>query len=176
MSDATASDYAWFTETYRGSLCVSGFCLTLVRDLSPAEVLARIGGTGAGDPPLHAYAAAGGAALLEPAGHAGTLAETTRLLSRGTATATVALDAAGALSFLYAVDGRLVTGLADGGTTRFGAAPDRLRHQLREICRAGDPPAPVPAALALAERAAGVRLAPGHLCGPALTGSAGHLY
>jgi hypothetical protein len=200
MSGVTASGYAWFEEEYGGSLCLSGFCLTFARDLSPEETFCRIGVTAKppgdpGDPPtdypITAYAAIGGTVLLEENGYAGTLVEVTRRLSAGTVTAAVFVNVNADQQFVYAADGRLITGFEpDGPDSRWGADPDRLLAHMRELgmpteedeARAyldADPEDeydPIITALALAERATGVRLTADHLTRPALTGSAGHLY
>ncbi|RCG22797.1 hypothetical protein DQ384_34935 [Sphaerisporangium album] len=143
MADATAADYAWFEEKYGDSLWASGFCLTFVRDLSPEEAFRRVGVAGrpADDPgktsdarPIAAYAAIGGAVLLEDEGRAGTLTEVTRRLSAGTVTAAVCHDAEDGPQFLFAADGHLVTGFEPGAPDgRWGASPDRLLPQMRAL-------------------------------------------
>ncbi|GAA3826456.1 hypothetical protein GCM10022226_53980 [Sphaerisporangium flaviroseum] len=195
MSGATAADYAWFEEEFGDSLCVSGFCLTFVRDVSPEEALHRIGVTAEQAKDVHkipaehlvtAYAVIGGTVLLEEEGYAGTLVEVTRRLSAGTIMAAVYHDGNLDRQFLYSADGHLITGFApDGPGARWGGDPDRLVVQMRQL---GMPTAgslrdddheradPLLTALALAERATGVRLTRDHLTGPALMGSAEHLY
>lgn len=199
MSGPTAADYAWFDDEFGESLCVSGFCLTFVHDLSPEEAFERLGITpekaetldwGMVDHPVAAYAAIGGTVLLEDSGYAGTLTEVTRRLSAGTAMAAVFLDVESHQQFLYAADGHLVTGFeTDGPDQRWGRAPDRLLDQMRELGMPLDEEAveayldggddgydPVLTAFALAERATGVRVTAGHLRRPPLVGSARHLY
>ncbi|WP_405140731.1 DUF6461 domain-containing protein [Sphaerisporangium sp. NBC_01403] len=154
------------------------------------------------DRPIAACAAIGGTVLVETGGYAGTLAEVTRRLSEGTVTAAVhrGLDP----QFVYAADGQLVTGFEpDAPYLRWGRHPDRLLAHMRELgmptgedelhdqqdddgrndghdesdestdAGADDP---VIAAVALAERATGVRVTAAHLARPALVGSAAHLY
>ncbi|WP_214412286.1 DUF6461 domain-containing protein [Sphaerisporangium fuscum] len=197
MSGATAADYAWFDEKYGESLCVTGFCLLFVRQVSPEEAFRRVGvtaepvepsGWSLQEHPLAAYPAVGGSVLLEAGGRMGTLVEVTRRLSAGTVMATVFLGVDDQRQFLYAADGRLVTGFeTDGPDSRWGDAPDRLADQMREIGIPVDEKDvddrlddeefdPVLAAMALAERATGVRVTAAHLGRPALVGSARHLY
>ncbi|MFC4534684.1 DUF6461 domain-containing protein [Sphaerisporangium dianthi] len=194
MNGATAADYAWFDEEYDGR----PFCLTFVRDVDPEEALRRIGVTPGpaaevdwasfGDHPIAAYPAIGGAALLEYNGYAGTLAEAVRLLSAGTVMAAVFVNVNADQQFVFAADGLLVTGFEpDGSDERWGADPDRLLPQMLDLgmptkdeeadaALDDDEYDPVLTVMALAERATGVRVTRGHLAGPALAGSAAHLY
>ncbi|WP_248960824.1 DUF6461 domain-containing protein [Sphaerisporangium perillae] len=197
MSGATAADYAWFDEEYGESFVITGFCLTFVKDVVPEEALRRIGVTP--DPaaglddisghPIAAYAAFGGTVLLEPNGFAGTMTEVVRRLSAGTAMASVFLNVNAHQQFLFAADGRLVTGFEpDGPDVRWGADPDRLLPYMSDLGMPteeeevdaaldddeGDDP--ILTTMALAERATGVRLTRDHLARPALIGSSGHLY
>ncbi|MFC4586049.1 DUF6461 domain-containing protein [Sphaerisporangium corydalis] len=194
MGGVTAADYAWFREEPGESLCRSGGCLTFVRDMSPEEAFHRLGVTpepaGRGvvpdptDGPGHlisAYPAIGGTVLLEGGGYAGTLAEVTRRLSAGTAMAAVSLGTASGLEFLFAADGQAVTGFRpDEPHERWGRDPDRLLGHMRDLGMPvdGDDDGfdPLGAALALAERATGVRVTRAHLTVRPLTGSAEHLY
>jgi hypothetical protein len=193
MSSGTAADYAWFDEKYGDSLCVSGFCLTFVRDLSPEEAFRRLGVTAeqVDDPDepftdhqISAHPAFGGTVLLEENGYAGTMTEVTRRLSPGTAMAAVFLNVNAHQQFVYAADGHLITGFEpDGPDARWGADPDRLLGFMRDLGMPTDEADldeddddPILTAFALAERATGVRVTADHLLRPALVGSAGHLY
>ncbi|MGW4640608.1 DUF6461 domain-containing protein [Sphaerisporangium sp. NPDC004334] len=192
MNGATAADYAWFDEEYEGW----PFCLTLVKDVDPEEALRRIGVTPlpgseleqVHDFPIAACPAIGGTALLEYNGFAGTLAEVIRRLSPGTVMAAVFLNVNADQQFVFAADGRLVTGFEpDGSDARWGDDPDRLLPQMLDLgmptkdeeadaALDDDDYDPILTVMALAERATGVRVTHEHLRRPAFAGSAAHLY
>ncbi|GGL02652.1 hypothetical protein Sme01_19730 [Sphaerisporangium melleum] len=197
MSDATAADYAWFDEEFGESFGSLGFCLTFVRDLDPEEALRRLGVTPrpvtaadlATPETITAGPAIGGCTLLEVNGFAGTLTEVVRRLSAGTVTAAVFVNVNRDQQFVFAADGRAVTCFEpDGSDERWGDDPDRLLPQMLALGMPtkedeaeaaldddeGDDP--IITALALAERATGVRVTRDHLHALTLAGSVSHLY
>ncbi|GAA2851229.1 hypothetical protein GCM10010517_08800 [Streptosporangium fragile] len=191
MSGATAADYAWFEEQYGGSLGVSGFCITFVRGLTPAEAFDRIGvtaGEGADaddfdldEYPIIASTAIGGTILIEDNGFAGVQDHVAERLSRDTVTAAVFRNVNFDQQFVYAENGRVVLQFEpDGPDARWGGSERMLAH-MRDLgmpLNEFDDPDEhyLLTAFALAERATGVRLLPTHIEEPALIGTAEHLY
>lgn len=193
MTRATALDYLWWEE-FRGGLGVSGFCFTLVAGLRPAEVLERLAVKP--DAPLQAMGyievgpAEGGSVIVEPAGHMGIMRDAVVPLSAATALATVHKNVLQHAMFIYAVDGKVITGLDPmfPDAPRWGAEPDRLLSHLADLGLADEFDEDdeewlalggryVETALALAERCTGIRLTPEHVRGPLPhAASVAHLY
>ncbi|MEU4508168.1 DUF6461 domain-containing protein [Nonomuraea wenchangensis] len=196
MTRATALDYLWWEE-FRGGLGVSGFCFTLVAGLKPAEVLERLAVEP--DEPLQAVGyievgpAEGGSVIVEPAGYTGIMRDAVVPLSAATALATVHNNVLQHATFIYAVDGKVITGLDPmfPAAPRWGAEPDRLLPHLEDLGLVDefdefdedDEEWPalggrhVETALALAERCTGIRLLPEHVRGPLPhAASVAHLY
>lgn len=193
MTRATTQDYLWWEE-FRSSLGVSGFCFTLVAGLQPAEVLERLAVKP--DEPLQAEGyievgpAEGGSIIVEPAGYMGIMRDAVRPLSAATVLASVHNNVNQHARFIYAVDGKVITGLDPmfPDEPRWGAEPDRLLPHLEDLGLVDEFDeddeewqAPrgrfVEAALALAERCTGIRLTPEQVRGPLPhAASVAHLY
>ena len=123
----TAADYAWFVEEFPS--LAEAYCLTLVRDLSPAELIDRVGGrhtrsvrgaAAAVDAAYAHFAGTGGrhqlvavaplgpwTLMVEPNGYLGVTEDIALPASRGTSWIAhfVNINALGA--FLWAQDGEL---------------------------------------------------------------------
>ncbi len=196
MNSATAQDYAWWQE-FEGGIAVSGFCFTFVADMRPAEVLQRLKAAPGDITEPRGYIevgpADGGSVIVDIAGYAGITRDVVSELSRGTRLATVHNNIDSHAKFIYAVDGKLITGLDPmfPDEPRWGAEPDWLLEDLEdlgllyEIDDDGEWDEEwmerseqfVEAALALAERCTGVRLTPEHVRGPLpYAASVAHLY
>ncbi|RBQ16895.1 hypothetical protein DP939_27915 [Spongiactinospora rosea] len=192
MTRATAQDFLWW-EDFQSSLGISGFCFTLVAGLQPAEVLQRLAVNP--DEPLQAEGyievgpAEGGSVIVEPAGYMGIMRDAVRPLSAGTVLASVHNNIDQHARFIYAADGKVITGLDPmfPDEPRWGAEPDRLLPDLEDLGLADEfdedeewqEPGEqfVEAALALAERCTGIRLTPEQVRGPLpYAASVAHLY
>ncbi|MGN9786822.1 DUF6461 domain-containing protein [Nonomuraea sp. ZG12] len=192
MTQPTIQDYLWWEE-FRSSLDISGFCFTLVAGLQPAEVLERLAVKS--DAPLQAEGyievgpAEGGSVIVEPAGYMGIMRDAVRLLSTATVLASVHNNVEQHARFIYAADGKVITGLDPmfPDEPRWGTEPDRLLPHLEDLGlvdefdkdeesqEAGE--RFVEAALALAERCTGIRLTPEQVRGPLpYAASVAHLY
>lgn len=192
MRRATTQDYLWWEE-FRSSLDVSGFCFTLVAGLHPIEVLERL----AVEPGEHLPAqgcievgpADGGSVIIEPAGYMGIMRDAVRPLSSATVLASVHNNIDQHATFIYAVNGKVITGLDPmfPDEPRWGAEPDRLLPHLEDLGLADEFEEDdewqacdgryIEAALALAERCTGIRLTPDHVRGPLpYAASVTHLY
>ena len=154
---ATAADYHWFADRF--AALAEAYCLTLVRDLDPAEVVRRLEGTGertltglaevlrpaAGDEEFVAVAALDGWALLvEPFGYLGVTDDVNGPLSAGTRLVAHYRNLTGGDQFVVVEDGEVVEDFAP--SERFGADP-------------------IGGALARAEELTGVRLTAALLAG-----------
>ncbi|SDS67702.1 hypothetical protein SAMN05216371_0394 [Streptomyces sp. TLI_053] len=178
----TAADYSWFEDTFPD--LAEAYCLTLVKDLAPADLLRRLDGeegpvlTGAaavveaayrlGDSQqLVAMARVGPWTLMiEPNGHLGVDEERALPASAGTTWISHFCNVNGLGSFLWAEDGGVRSAfepvLPD---SRWGSTPD---DQLSAMHRVGfhfgtdapDVDRSVAAAFALAETMTGVRPTP----------------
>ncbi|MGP4102761.1 DUF6461 domain-containing protein [Nonomuraea sp. KM90] len=193
MTRATAQDYLWWEE-FRGGLGLSGFCFTLVAGLQPAEVLERLAVKP--DEALQAEGyievgpSEGGSVIVEPAGYMGIMRDAVHPLSAATVLASVHNNVDQHARFIYAVDGKVITGLDPmfPDEARWGAEPDRLLPHLEDLGLVDEFDeddeewqAPrgrfVEAALALAERCTGIRLTPEQVRGPLpYAASVAHLY
>ncbi|MGW6495634.1 DUF6461 domain-containing protein [Nonomuraea angiospora] len=175
MSGATAADYAWLAEECTGGDGEAGLCLTFVRGLPPDAVFRRIGaapGVASGFP-IAAYAVQSGTVLEY--GWAWMSWEQCVSLSAGTAVATVFVDIKHD-DFFYLVDGRLISSFSwYAYSLRDGPDPDPLLADVHELGLDLDDltEQPLPSALALAERATGVRLHRADFIRPSLVGSFG---
>lgn len=183
---ATASDYAWWSEHFPG--LDNAYCVSLVRGLSPAEVLVRLDGRAeqtcvgvdslvdAVDDPheaqkgrqLYGAAALGGWTLvIEPNGFLGVTEARAQAASRGTRWISHFRNINNVDQFVWAQDGVLLLAFAPlFPDTRRGARPDAVLDAMHRAGFAfGDevPEAdirPGEAAFALAEHLTGVRLTP----------------
>ncbi|MEU8245204.1 DUF6461 domain-containing protein [Nonomuraea sp. NPDC048916] len=182
MTRATAQDYLWWEE-FRSSLGVSGFCFTLVAGLQPPEVLERLAVIPGKPLQATGYAevgpAEGGSVIVEPAGYVGIMRDAVRPLSVATVLASVHNNIDQHARFVYAADGRVITGLDPmfPDEPRWGDEPDRLLQDLKDLGLANEFDEDdeewqesgerfVEAALALAERCTGIRLTPEQVHGP----------
>ncbi|MFC4062348.1 DUF6461 domain-containing protein [Planomonospora corallina] len=179
MSGATAGEYEWLHQEFTDGVGDTWLCVSFVQGLPPREVLRRIDvvpGT-VGDFGVEAYAAGGGTVLIDY-GWGTSVGAAPGLLSSGTTMAAV-FSNVGDDGFSLLADGEPITkfGLYGGGYAyRDGDLPGRLLPDLRELGLDRDDPAdPVPAALALASRATGVRFTRGHYGRAALSGASDHL-
>ncbi|MGV9311078.1 DUF6461 domain-containing protein [Streptomyces sp. NPDC003691] len=154
----TAADYAWFQRDF-ASLAVA-YCFTLVRGLTPAEAVSRLGGRlGAeGEPPdpgitvveeaAHAYHRRVDGAheliavttlgpwtlLIEPNGYLGCLEERALPASAGAVWVSHYRNVNAVSSFLWAEDGELRLHFDPlFPEDRMGAAPDALVDEMRRI-------------------------------------------
>ncbi|MEV5892838.1 DUF6461 domain-containing protein [Nonomuraea fuscirosea] len=196
MTHATTQDYLWWEE-FRSGLGVSGFCFTLVAGLHPTEVLARLAVNP--DEALRAEGyievgpADGGSVIVEPAGYMGIMRDAVRPLSAATVLASVHNNVMQHARFIYAADGKVITGLDPmfPDEPRWGTEPDRLLPHLEDLGLVDEYEADdeddeewqaprgrhIEAALALAERCTGIRLLPEHVRGPLpCAASVAHLY
>ncbi|GGL34345.1 DUF6461 domain-containing protein [Planomonospora parontospora] len=185
MGSATATTYEWLCEEFTDGTDETWLCAGFVRDLSPREALRRIhvapGSLSDSGQGVAAYAASGGTVLIEY-GWARTVYDKTRLLSAGTAAASVYMNIKND-GFTYCVDSRRITTFSlYAYSLRKGADPDRLHPDAEDLGmdidgdQFGFPDDPVSSALALAERATGVHLSPARFARPALIGSTDHIY
>lgn len=168
---AATDAYAWWS---RSVWTQAAFCFTFIADLTPEEVLCRLGLTE--DPEQEGFAtvevgrAPGGSIMVE-CGGAGILRDVVHALSQGTSIASVERNVNHYSHFVHAVDGRVVDRL-DPMFAHWSDStdPERLKRDLEELGMLWDfdpdsevfPPY-VEGALALAERRTGVRLEPRHL-------------
>ncbi|WP_449064272.1 DUF6461 domain-containing protein [Planomonospora algeriensis] len=185
MGSATAATYEWLCEEFSDDTGETWLCAGFVRDLSPREALRRIhvtpGSLSESGQGVAAYAADGGTVLIEY-GRPRTVYDKTHLLSVGTAAAAVYVNINDE-GFTYCVDSRRITTFSlYAYSLREGADPDRLRADVQDLGmdidgdQLGFPDDPVAGALALAERATGVRLTAARFARPALIGSTDHIY
>ncbi|MEU6788655.1 DUF6461 domain-containing protein [Nonomuraea angiospora] len=175
MSGATAADYAWLAEERTGYDGEAWLCLTFVRGLPPDEAFRRIGAApgATGEFEIAAYAVQSGTVLEY--GWARMLWEQSVPLSVGTVVATVFADI-NHDDFFYLVDGRRITSFCwYAYSLRDGLDPDPLLADVHELGLDLDDGTeqPLPSALALAERATGVRLHRADFIRPSLIGSLG---
>ncbi|MFI6743787.1 DUF6461 domain-containing protein [Nonomuraea sp. NPDC050451] len=175
MSGATAADYAWLAEECTDGCGESGLCLTFVRGLPPDEAFRRIGAVhgNTGEFGIAAYAVQGGTVLEY--GWARMLWEQSVPLSAGTVVATVFVDVMHD-DFFYLVDGRRISSFSwYAYSLRDGLDPDPLLADVHELGLDLDDGTeePLASALALAERATGVRLHRADYIRPSLIGSVG---
>ncbi|NRQ31489.1 hypothetical protein HII36_06490 [Nonomuraea sp. NN258] len=173
MSGATAADYAWLAELCTDGDGDAGLCLTFVRGLSPDEAFRRIGAVpdATDGCRVGGYSAHGGTVLEYE--WAGMLWEQSVPLSAGTVAATVFVDLKHD-DFCYLVDGRRVSSFCwFAYSLRDGVFPDPLLADVHELGldRDDSTEEPLPNALALAERATGVRLQRADFVRPSLMGS-----
>ncbi len=178
MSGAAAGEYEWLYQEFTDGVGDTWLCAGFVQGLPPREVLHRIDvvpGT-VGDFGVEAYAADGGTVLIDYGwGTSGGPAP--GLLSSGTTMATV-FATIKSNDFRLLIDGDLITefGLY-GYSYRYGEAPGHLLPDLHELGFDRDDftENAVPAALALASRATGVRFSRRDYARDALTGASDHL-
>jgi hypothetical protein len=191
MSDATAADYAWFNEQYGDRLAVSGFCITFVKDLTPAETFNQIGVAidesddvddieGFDDYPIVASTAVGGTILVEECGYACSLDDVANRLSQSTVTATVFRNVNFDQAFIQSENGSVVLTFDPDMPYDRSCHSDRMLSHMRDLGMPLEESDPrdenyVLTAFALAERATGVRLLPTHIEEPALFGTTEHL-
>ncbi|WP_182908887.1 DUF6461 domain-containing protein [Microbispora sp. H13382] len=168
---ATTDVYAWWSQS---GWSRAAFCLTFIADLTPEEVLSRLGLTE--DPGQEGFATievgrAPGGSIMAECGHAGILGDVVHALSQGTSIASVERNVNHHSHFVHAVDGHVVTRLVPMFAHWSDSTdPERLKQDLEELGMLWDfdpdpeafPPY-IEGALALAERRTGVRLEPGHL-------------
>jgi len=168
---AATDVYAWWSGS---AWAPAAFCFTFIADLTPEEVLRRLGLTE--DPEQEGFGtvelgrAPGGSIMVE-CGAAGIFRDVVHALSQGTSIASVERNVNHYSHFVHAVDGRVVDRL-DPMFAHWSDStdPDRLKRDLEELGMLWDfdpeaevfPPY-VEGALALAERRTGVRLEPRHL-------------
>jgi hypothetical protein len=178
MAGATAGEYEWLHQELSDDVGDTWLCVSFVKAIPPREVLRRIDvvpGT-MGDFGVVAYAADGGTVLIDY-GWGTSVDAAPGLLSSGTTMAAVFANIK-TDDFTLLVNGELITtfGLY-GYSYRQGDLPARLLLDLRELGLDGDDLAdnPVPAALALASRATGVRFSRRHHGRDALIGASDHL-
>ncbi|MEH0984602.1 DUF6461 domain-containing protein [Micromonospora sp. CPCC 205556] len=184
---ATASDYTWFPDRFPGLM--GAYCMTLVKGLTPAELLNRLGAreecrvTGAeellepayqpwkehhGDPLFVGVTAVGDWALaVEPNGYLGTLDEVIVPLSKGTRLVSHFRNVNAVDHFFWLEDGDLrlhFEPLFPSG--RDGSDPDGLLEVMRQVGfdLSEDDDASyelhTEATFALAEHLTGIRLTP----------------
>jgi hypothetical protein len=179
MSGATAATYEWLCEEFTDDAEETWLCVCFVQGLSPQEAMRRIGVAagplGESGFGVAAYEADGGTVLVEH-GWARTVYDKARLLSAGTAAATVYTNIKSD-GFTYCIDSQRITAFSPYCySLRRGSDPDRLQADVEALGMdiGGDQPEfpddPIPSALALAERATGVHLSPARYAGPALIG------
>ncbi|MBG0814196.1 DUF6461 domain-containing protein [Planomonospora sp. ID82291] len=185
MGSATAATYEWLCAEFTDGADETWLCAGFVRDLSPREALRRIhvtpGSLGESGQGVAAYAAGGGTVLIEY-GSPRTVYDKAHLLSAGTTAAAVYVNINND-GFTYCVDGRRITTFSlYAYSLRKGFDPDRLQADVEDLGmdidgdQLGFSDDPVSSALALAERATGVRLSAARFTGPALIGSTDHIY
>jgi hypothetical protein len=184
---ATSADYLWFAERHPG--LAEAFCVTLVRDLAPAEVLRRMGMrettvlTGVDEVCRHYFAQAvprgyppllvgatvvdGWTLAVEPNGFQGVTDEIVTALSRGTKIVSLYRNVNALTRFCWAEDGtvRLNFDLLFPAR-REGSDADGLVEAMRQVgfdLRDGlesDCGQYIEAAFALMEHVTGIRLTP----------------
>ncbi|MFE4828784.1 DUF6461 domain-containing protein [Streptomyces sp. NPDC056672] len=182
----TGADYAWFEDDFPD--IAEAYCFTLVRDLSPAELMSRLGGRpeaplqgiaaavdatfalydlGEGDRQLVAMTNVGTWTLLiEPNGYLGVTEEQALPASAGTSWISHFTNVNGVGTFLWAED-QVLRLCFDPmfPEDRRGTEPDELLDVMRQIgfhLKAEDPEtdfAPQ-AAFALAEHLTGIAITP----------------
>ncbi|MEW2358450.1 DUF6461 domain-containing protein [Spirillospora sp. NPDC029432] len=183
----TAADYAWFDERFPD--LAEAYCFTLVRGLTPAQVLARLGArTGgpqvkgvealsrlsydtyperAGNELVVGVTPVGGWALaVEPNGYIGVSEEAAVPLSAGSRLVSHSTNVNAVGNFFWVEDGDVrLTFEPLFPSSRWGGTPDALLGEMREAgfdLQDGDD-ANLDcgaAAFALAERLTGVRITP----------------
>ncbi|GAA4915837.1 hypothetical protein HD597_010836 [Nonomuraea thailandensis] len=164
MVKAMAATYEWLYQEFTDGVGDAWLCAAFVRDVLPGDALRRIDvvpgspmeGEGFG---VAAYRAKGGTALVEY-GWGGVLRDQAGLLSEGSAAATVRVTIKGA-DFSFHENGDLITTFSlYSYRFREGTDPDRFQSDVADLGLHGDgdEPGHTSAALALAERAAGVHL------------------
>ena len=182
---ATAADYLWFAERYPD--LADAFCLTLVRDLAPAEVLRRMGTrettrlTGVADVCRHYYASEaprghppllvaatiidGWTLAVEPNGFQGVTDAIVTSLSLGTKMVSLFRNVNAVSRFCWAEDGKVRLGFEPlFPTSREGSDANGLAELMQRVgfdLREGldrDWEHHIEAAFALMEHVTGVRL------------------
>ncbi|MED7929157.1 DUF6461 domain-containing protein [Nonomuraea sp. LP-02] len=186
MVKATAATYEWLHQEFTDDVGDTWLCVCFVQDVPPDEALRRIdvvpgsplGGEGFG---VAAYRAKGGTVLVEY-GWGAIVHDSAGLLSEGSAAAAVCATIKGA-DFAFHQNGDLITTFSlYSYRYREGAEPDRLEADVTDLglhVGGGEPgfvDDPTAAALALAERATGVRFSPAAYARTALVGSTEHLH
>jgi Family of unknown function (DUF6461)/Transposase domain (DUF772) len=184
---ATAADYLWFAERYPD--LAEAFCLTLARDVAPAEVLHRMGTrettelTGVGEVCRHYFTSVtprgypsllvaatimdGWTLAVEPNGFLGVTDEIVATLSRGTKVVSLFRNVNALTRFCWAEDGKVRLSFAPlFPTWREGSDAHGLVDVMRQVgfdLREGldrDWEQHIGAAFALMEHVTGVRLTP----------------
>ncbi|YCK33862.1 DUF6461 domain-containing protein [Actinomadura sp. ATCC 39365] len=183
---ATAAAYEWLYQEFTDGVGDTWLCACFVQDVPPDEALRRINvvagspleGEGFG---VAAYRARGGTVLIEY-GWGAIVYDSARLLSEGSAAAAVRVTIKGA-DFKFHENGDLVTTFSlYSYCHREGTEPDRLEADVTDLGlhvggdEAGFVDNPTAAALALADRATGVRFSSAAYTRTALIGSTEHLY
>ncbi|MEV1176520.1 DUF6461 domain-containing protein [Nonomuraea sp. NPDC049784] len=182
MTSASAADYVWLRDAWTDGVGTTILCINFVRGLSPADALRRVKVTPgtSGEYGVAAYSAEGGTVLAESGWATKYVTNVAEPLSLGTAVATVFADLKGA-DFTYEANEQLITTFSlYSYRLREGNQPDRFLADVRELGLYRDDDGyaddPISSALALASRAAGVRLSRSQYAKPTLIGSTDHLY
>lgn len=141
MAYSDTSDYSWFTNNDYSTIWTVGFCFTFICDRTPDQVEELLhsslgaprerGGDRMQLFVAQVYPTTGGSFIAERGGFAGAMHKVVSELSRSTKLATVMRGFHSQTTFVYAVDGEVVTAFdvfLPG--YRRGASPDALNDEL----------------------------------------------